>query len=103
MLGLGLAQLRLCINYSATQFLCSVYVGMGTVGASVWWFMFYSEGPQLNWYHLTHHLQCSTDKENFVGVPCDIFDDPHHMTMALSVLVTIEMCNAVNRLALLIY
>ena len=62
-------------------------MGAGTVGASVWWFMFYSEGPQLNWYHLTHHLQCSTDKENFVGVPCDIFDDPHHMTMALSVLV----------------
>ncbi|XP_075260386.1 calcium-transporting ATPase sarcoplasmic/endoplasmic reticulum type-like [Convolutriloba macropyga] len=76
-----------------------IYVGMGTVGASVWWFMFYSEGPQLNWYHLTHHLQCSTDKDNFVGVPCDIFDDPHHMTMALSVLVTIEMCNAINSLS----
>jgi len=76
-----------------------IYVGMGTVGASVWWFMFYSEGPQLNWYHLTHHLQCTTDKDNFVGVPCDIFDDPHHMTMALSVLVTIEMCNAINSLS----
>ena len=75
----------------------SVYVGVGTVGASVWWFMFYNQGPQLNWYHLTHHLQCSTDPDNFVGIPCDIFDDPHHMTMALSVLVTIEMCNAVNR------
>src|SRR5690606_4575276 len=31
------------------------------------------------------------------GVDCNIFHDPHPMTMALSVLVTIEMLNALNR------
>ena len=42
-------------------------------------------------------MQCPFEKEAFKGVDCDVFDDPHHMTMALSVLVTIEMLNALNR------
>lgn len=33
------------------------------------------------------------------GVDCGIFHDPHPMTMALSVLVTIEMLNALNSLS----
>lgn len=33
------------------------------------------------------------------GVDCKIFTDPHPMTMALSVLVTIEMLNAMNSLS----
>lgn len=28
------------------------YVGAATVGAATWWFMFYSEGPQLSYYQL---------------------------------------------------
>lgn len=28
------------------------YVGAGTVGAAAWWFMIYSEGPQLSYYQL---------------------------------------------------
>ena len=46
----------------------------------------------------SHHMQCTFDKENFPkSFDCDIFDDAHPMTMALSVLVTIEMLNALNR------
>ncbi len=29
-----------------------VYVGIATVGAATWWFMFYSGGPQINYYQL---------------------------------------------------
>lgn len=55
------------------------------------------DGPHLTYYQLSHHLQCITDPDNFRGVDCNIFHDPHPMTMALSVLVTIEMLNALNR------
>jgi Ca2+ transporting ATPase len=45
----------------------------------------------------THHLACIAEGEEFKGVDCHVFNDPHPMTMALSVLVTIEMLNAMNR------
>jgi len=75
------------------------YVGAGTVGAAAWWFMVYSEGPHLSYYQLSHHLQCLGGSEAFTGIDCSIFNDPHPMTMALSVLVTIEMLNAMNSLS----
>lgn len=73
------------------------YVGAATVGAAAWWYMVAPTGPHLNYYQVTHHLSCLTDKENFRGIDCAVFHDPHPMTMALSVLVTIEMLNALNR------
>lgn len=75
------------------------YVGAGTVGASAWWYLVSPEGPHLNYYQLSHHLKCLGDPENFKGVSCSVFHDPHPMTMALSVLVTIEMLNALNSLS----
>lgn len=45
----------------------------------------------------THHLACIGEGDEFKGVDCRVFNDPHPMTMALSVLVTIEMLNAMNR------
>ncbi|CAG2055653.1 unnamed protein product, partial [Timema podura] len=47
----------------------------------------------------THHLACIGGGEEFKGVDCNLFHDPHPMTMALSVLVTIEMLNAMNSLS----
>ncbi|XP_070573118.1 calcium-transporting ATPase sarcoplasmic/endoplasmic reticulum type-like isoform X2 [Ptychodera flava] len=76
-----------------------IYVGAATVGASVWWFMAYEGGPKLSYWQLSHHLQCPLEPDNFKGLDCEIFEDPHHMTMALSVLVTIEMLNALNSLS----
>lgn len=42
-------------------------------------------------------MQCPLEPKLFKGIDCEVFEDPHHMTMALSVLVTIEMLNALNR------
>ncbi|KAK7871875.1 hypothetical protein R5R35_006455 [Gryllus longicercus] len=75
------------------------YVGAATVGAASWWFMYGPNGPSLSYYHLTHHLACLGGGDDFKGVDCKIFHDPHPMTMALSVLVTIEMLNAMNSLS----
>uniref|UniRef100_A0A0L8FWD6 Calcium-transporting ATPase n=1 Tax=Octopus bimaculoides TaxID=37653 RepID=A0A0L8FWD6_OCTBM len=75
------------------------YVGCATVGAAAWWFMIYEEGPQLNYYQLTHHSQCPAQEGRFKGIDCDIFESPEPKTMALSVLVVIEMLNALNSLS----
>ncbi|XP_055374578.1 calcium-transporting ATPase sarcoplasmic/endoplasmic reticulum type isoform X2 [Condylostylus longicornis] len=75
------------------------YVGAATVGAAAWWFMYADDGPQMSYWHLTHHLACLGGGEEFKGMDCKIFNDPHPMTMALSVLVTIEMLNAMNSLS----
>lgn len=75
------------------------YVGCATVGAAAWWYMCSPEGPQLSYYQLTHHLSCTSSPDEFKGVDCSVFHDPHPMTMALSVLVTIEMLNALNSLS----
>jgi len=75
------------------------YVGCATVFAATYWFMYDPTGPTLNYYQLSHHLSCLGEPENFKGIDCGIFSHPAPMTMALSVLVTIEMLNALNSLS----
>ncbi|XP_035985491.1 sarcoplasmic/endoplasmic reticulum calcium ATPase 2 [Fundulus heteroclitus] len=75
------------------------YVGAATVGAAAWWFMAGHDGPKLSFYQLSHYLQCNEGHVEFAGVQCSVFESPYPMTMALSVLVTIEMCNALNSLS----
>jgi len=75
------------------------YVGAATVFAASWWFMYDPTGPMMNFYQISHHLQCLGEPENFEGIDCGIFSHPLPMTMALSVLVVIEMLNALNSLS----
>uniref|UniRef100_A0AAQ5Y2A2 Calcium-transporting ATPase n=1 Tax=Amphiprion ocellaris TaxID=80972 RepID=A0AAQ5Y2A2_AMPOC len=72
------------------------YVGAATVGAAAWWFTVSEDGPQLTLYQLSHFLQCGPDNPEFDGLDCHVFESPYPMTMALSVLVTIEMCNKLS-------
>uniref|UniRef100_A0A8C7K623 Calcium-transporting ATPase n=1 Tax=Oncorhynchus kisutch TaxID=8019 RepID=A0A8C7K623_ONCKI len=69
------------------------YVGAATVGAATWWFVAAEDGPRISLYQLSHFLQCSPDNPDFADLECHVFESPYPMTMALSVLVTIEMCN----------
>lgn len=75
------------------------YVGAATVGSAAWWFMYAESGPEMTYWQLTHHLSCLGGGDEFKGIDCKIFSDPKAMTMALSVLVTIEMLNAMNSLS----
>ncbi|XP_040885182.1 ATPase sarcoplasmic/endoplasmic reticulum Ca2+ transporting 1, like isoform X1 [Toxotes jaculatrix] len=75
------------------------YVGAATVGGAAWWFLYDSTGPGVSYYQLSHFMQCHDENEDFAGIDCEIFEAAPPMTMALSVLVTIEMCNALNSLS----
>merc|ERR1712203_517737 len=76
-----------------------IYVGIATVGGASYWFLYDPTGPQMSYYQLSNFLQCPAEPEKFKGLSCDIFQAPEPMTMALSILVTIEMCNAINALS----
>jgi len=76
-----------------------IYVGCATVFGYAWWFVFYAEGPQISFYQLTHFHQCVS---KFPEIGCSMFtNEMSHRatTMSLSILVTIEMFNAMNSLS----
>ncbi|KAF8952369.1 hypothetical protein CPC16_002412 [Podila verticillata] len=76
-----------------------IYVGGATVFGYAWWFMFYSQGPQITFHQLSNFHQCST---LFPEIGCQMFTDfmsKKATTMSLSILVTIEMFNAINSLS----
>ncbi|RYP74639.1 hypothetical protein DL771_002905 [Monosporascus sp. 5C6A] len=75
------------------------YVGIATVGGYAWWFMYYSGGPQISFYQLSHFHRCSTE---FPGIGCEMFANDMGKaasTVSLSILVVIEMLNAMNALS----
>merc|ERR1712066_260211 len=76
-----------------------IYVGIATVGGASYWFLYDPTGPQMSYSQLSNFLSCLGQPENFKGIECSVFNDPQPMTMALSVLVTIEMLNALNSLS----
>ncbi|SGY75586.1 BQ5605_C005g03433 [Microbotryum silenes-dioicae] len=75
------------------------YVGAATVYGYAWWFMYYSGGPQITFKQLTNFHSCS---ELFPQIGCDMFVNEmskRATTVSLSILVVIEMFNAINSLA----
>ncbi|XP_047665155.1 sarcoplasmic/endoplasmic reticulum calcium ATPase 1 isoform X2 [Tachysurus fulvidraco] len=75
------------------------YVGLGTVSAATWWYLYDEDGPQVSFHQLRHFMQCTEDNPMFDGINCEVFESRYPTTMALSVLVTIEMFNALNSLS----
>ena len=73
-----------------------VYVGIVTVIAFAWWFMYFENGPLLSWSDLTSFEQCVEGAHDY---SCQIFKDRRPSTMSMTVLVTVEMFNALNALS----
>ncbi|KIL00139.1 hypothetical protein PAXRUDRAFT_822015 [Paxillus rubicundulus Ve08.2h10] len=76
-----------------------IYVGCATVFGYAWWFVYYSGGPQITWHQLTNFHQCTT---MFPEIGCEMFANDmarRATTMSLSILVTVEMFNAMNSLS----
>jgi P-type Ca2+ transporter type 2A len=75
------------------------YVGAATVFGYAWWFMFNAEGPQITFWQLTHFHRCSSQ---FPEIGCEMFANDSSKaasTVSLSILVVIEMFNAINALS----
>jgi len=76
-----------------------IYVGTATVYGYAWWFMFYSQGPQITFSQLSSFHRCSRE---FPEIGCQMFGNDMSKsasTMSLSILVVIEMFNAMNALS----
>ena len=75
------------------------YVGLATVAGYAWWFMYNSAGPQITFSQLRNFHSCS-EKFDFIG--CEMFGNEMAQsasTVSLSILVVIEMLNAMNALS----
>ena len=75
------------------------YVGAATVFGYAWYFMFYAEGPQISFWQLSHFHKCSSQ---FPEIGCTMFTNDSAKaasTISLSILVVIEMLNAMNALS----
>merc|ERR1711881_80221 len=74
-------------------------MGAATVFGYAWYFLFYSEGPQITFSQLCNFHTCSS---SFPEIGCEIFANDHSKTastISLSILVVIEMFNAMNALS----
>ncbi|RAQ67897.1 hypothetical protein AFCA_003069 [Aspergillus flavus] len=75
------------------------YVGAATVFGYVWWFLYNPEGPQISFWQLSHFHKCSAQ---FPEIGCEMFTNDMSRaasTVSLSILVVIEMLNAMNALS----
>lgn len=75
------------------------YVGLATVAGYAWWFMYNPEGPQITFWQLSHFHRCSAQ---FSEIGCQMFSNDMAQsasTVSLSILVVIEMFNAMNALS----
>lgn len=75
------------------------YVGLATVAGYAWWFMYNAAGPHISFSQLRNFHSCS---EEFSFIGCDMFGNEMAQsasTVSLSILVVIEMLNAMNALS----
>ncbi|GMH35164.1 hypothetical protein BSKO_03032 [Bryopsis sp. KO-2023] len=76
--------------------LVGLYVGIATVLGFIWWYLYAKDGPRLSWHDLRTFQDCV---EGSASYSCKIFQDPTPSTMSVSILVMVEMFNALNALS----
>ncbi|KAF3320457.1 calcium-transporting ATPase 3, endoplasmic reticulum-type [Carex littledalei] len=72
------------------------YVGLATVAGFVWWFVYSDNGPHVPYSELVNFDSCAMRQTSF---PCSIYEDKHPSTVSMTVLVVVEMFNALNNLS----
>ncbi|EPQ32393.1 uncharacterized protein PFL1_00589 [Pseudozyma flocculosa PF-1] len=83
----------------ARYMIVGAFVGAATIFGYAWWFMFFEGGPQISYRQLSNFHKCA-DPTLFPDVGCEIFSASRApATIALSVLVVVEMFNALNAIS----
>eukprot|EP00208_Stichococcus_sp_RCC1054_P004292 CAMPEP_0206141516 /NCGR_PEP_ID=MMETSP1473-20131121/13205_1 /ASSEMBLY_ACC=CAM_ASM_001109 /TAXON_ID=1461547 /ORGANISM="Stichococcus sp, Strain RCC1054" /LENGTH=1055 /DNA_ID=CAMNT_0053536117 /DNA_START=143 /DNA_END=3310 /DNA_ORIENTATION=+ len=77
-------------------FLVGLYVGLATAAGFIWFFLYSPTGPKITYGQLTTFQSCEAGKQSY---NCDIFLDRRPRTIAMTVLVVVEMFNALNALS----
>ncbi|KVH88026.1 Calcium-transporting P-type ATPase, subfamily IIA, SERCA-type, partial [Cynara cardunculus var. scolymus] len=72
------------------------YVGLATVAGFIWWFIYSDTGPKIPYSELMNFDSCLKRETTY---PCSIFSDRHPSTVSMTVLVVVEMFNALNNLS----
>jgi magnesium-transporting ATPase (P-type) len=73
------------------------YVGAVTAFGFIWWFLYFEDGPKLPLSALRNSASCVEDKT--AGYSCSVFQHRGPSTIAMSVLVVVEMFNALNAIS----
>ncbi|KAG1678953.1 hypothetical protein FOA52_013016 [Chlamydomonas sp. UWO 241] len=76
-----------------------LYVGIATAAGFLWWFLTADAGPHLTFTQLTNHQRCDAAAPLGAANSCAPFSAKEPRTVAMSVLVLIEMFNALNNLS----
>ena len=87
----GIVDTWLFIRY----LIIGAYVGIATSAGFLWWFMAFEDGPQLAWSQLRSFQHCGEGS----NPDCSVFDTRSPSTVSMSVLVVVEMFNALNALS----
>ncbi|KAJ3672799.1 hypothetical protein LUZ60_006173 [Juncus effusus] len=72
------------------------YVGLATIAGFAWWFIYSDSGPHLPYSELVNFDSCATRQTSY---PCSIFENKNPSTVSMTVLVVVEMFNALNNLS----
>ena len=86
----------------ARYMIVGLYVGIATVGGFAYWYIGGYGGEPVPLLSLMYHHQCGVAADwpaGLGGANCEVFASLRPRTVALSILVTIEMLNALNALS----
>lgn len=72
------------------------YVGAATAAGFIWWFISYESGPKLTWHQLRDFQHCGGGPS---APDCAVFKSRNPSTISMTVLVIVEMFNALNALS----
>ena len=79
-------------------FVVGAYVGVACIAGFLYWMLYLEAGPQMTFHDLTHHLDCK-DMKFANGYDCHVMESLTPKTVSLSILVVVEMFNALNAIS----